>query len=274
MDAEREETGIIPRLVAAVAHLGFRFPWLVLLGTALSCGLALWYTCTYLSYENQRNDLHSKDKAYYQRWQQYVKEFGDDDDMVVVVRGQERGQMVAALEDIAGQLSQQPDLYDRLFYKVDLRSLHNRALLFLPADQIGLIQDNLQDLKLLLEPYVLAGLDPLFGWKSLNLTQLLHEGERRAQALTNDAHASADDDPFLKQLNAICQTAGDVLDSPGAYKSPWLSILPSQSRQQDLMAEPQYFFSDDGTLAFLLVRPSKRPAALLSPRRALTVYTP
>src|SRR5882757_3628639 len=102
MDMEREEAGPIPRLVAAVAHLGSRYPWFVLLGTALSCVLCLWYTFTYLTYENQRNDLHGKDKAYYQRWQQYVKEFGDDDDMVVVVQGKERDQMVAALEDVAG----------------------------------------------------------------------------------------------------------------------------------------------------------------------------
>ena len=206
---------------------GLSLPLARAAGDGLSCALALWYTCTYLSYENQRNDLHSKDKAYYQRWQQYVKEFGDDDDMVVVVRGQERGQMVAALEDIAGQISQQPDLYDRLFYKVDLRSLHNRALLFLPADQIGLIQDNLQDLKLLLEPYVLAGLDPLFGWKSLNLTQLLHEGERRAQALSSAALASVDNDPFLRQLNAICQTAGEVLDSPALTRTPGSASCPA-----------------------------------------------
>src|SRR5207244_8136395 len=105
-----------------------------------------------------RNDLHGKDKAYYQRWQDYVKEFGDDDDMVVVVRGTQSAQMVQALEELAGQIAHRPELYDRLFYKVDLRSLRNRALLFLPADQIRLIQDNLHDLQLLLEPpFPLAG---------------------------------------------------------------------------------------------------------------------
>src|SRR5205823_5927827 len=137
-----------------------------------------------------------------------------------VVQGKERGQMVAALEDLAGQLQKHPELYDRLFYKVDLRSLRNRALLFLSADQIRLIQDNLQDLKLLLEPPVLAGLDPLFGWKSLNLMQLLHEGERRAVALAGDRNSAPDNDAFLRQLNVICQTAGAVVANPVAYRNP------------------------------------------------------
>ena len=163
MATEHEDVGPIPRLLAAVAHTGRRFPWLVLAGTAVSCAICLIYTFTHLTYENQRNDLHAKDKAYYQRWQNYVKEFGDDDDMVVVVRGAERGQMIGALEAIAERLRQHPELFDRLFYKVDLASLRNRALLFLSADQIRLIQENLQDLKLLLDPFPLGGLDPLFG---------------------------------------------------------------------------------------------------------------
>jgi hopanoid biosynthesis associated RND transporter like protein HpnN len=258
MDTEREEEGkLIPRLLASLAHVGYRFPWLVLAGTALSCGVCLWYTFLHLTYETQRNDLHGKEKAYYQRWQQYVKEFGDDDDMVVVVQGKDRSRMIAALEDLAGQIGQHPELFDRLFYKVDLRSLRNRALLFLSADQIRLIQDNLVDLKLLLEPPVLAGIDPLFGWKSLNLMQLLHEGERRATTLVGDRSLAPDHDSFLRQLNAICRTAGSVLDDPAAYRNPWQSISPSQPQQQDLMAEPQFFFSEDFSLAFLLVRPFK-----------------
>src|SRR4029077_12163234 len=106
-------------------------------------------------------------------------------------------------------------------------------------------------------PFPLAALDPYFGWKSLNLMQLLHEGERHATALDGRPAEAAEADAFLKQLSAICRTAGSVLDSPDAYANPWQSILPSQPPQQDLMAEPQFFFSEDGTLAFLLVRPFK-----------------
>ncbi len=269
MDTEQEETGLVPRLVAAVAQLGWRFPWLVLTGTALSCILCLWYTYANLTYENQRNDLHGKEKAYFQRWEQYVKEFGDDDDMVVVVQGKDRGQMIAAMEDLASQIEQKPDLFDRLFYKVDLRSLRNRALLFLPPEQIRLIQDNLSGMNLLLEVPVLGGIDPLFGWKSLNLMQLLHEGERRATTLGGDRTLTPNSDLFLKQLNAICENAAAVLTSPAAYKNPWQSILPSQPQQQDLMAEPQFFFSEDGTLAFLLVRPFKEAGSFTFAQKSI-----
>src|SRR5437764_4315377 len=126
----------VPRLLAAVAGVAFRYPWTVLVVTALTCGVCLWYTAGHLTYEIHRNDLIGKNRDYYKRWDQYVREFGDDDDMVVVVQGASREPIVAALEDLAGEIERRPELFDRLFYKADLRGLRNRALLFLPIEQI------------------------------------------------------------------------------------------------------------------------------------------
>ena len=213
MDTQHEEPGLITSLIGScwpstkIAPSLARPCWARQL--CLVHRLPLVHLHLSLTYENQprHNDLHGKDKAYYQRWQQYVKEFGDDDDMVVVVQGKNKEQMIAALEDVAGQIKGQPQLFDRLFYKVDLRGLRDRALLFLPSDQIRQIQDNLSGMKLLLDvPLVGAFLDRtgLFGWKSLNLIQLLNEGDRRARRLAGDPSLTPDNDPFLKQLgNAI-----------------------------------------------------------------------
>src|SRR5262245_57786935 len=137
MGTEQEaDNGIIPRFLATYVSLGCRRPWLVLAATLLSCAICLWGALNFLRYENQRNDLHDKSKDYYKRWQQYVAEFGDDDDMVVVVKGPSRIQIEQGIEDLAAEIRKQPNQFDRLFYKVDLRPLHDRALLFLPADQI------------------------------------------------------------------------------------------------------------------------------------------
>jgi hopanoid biosynthesis associated RND transporter like protein HpnN len=249
---------LIPRLVAAIASVGFRHPWLVLLATAASCVLALGYTGVKLTYEIHRNDLIGKNRDYYKRWEQYVREFGDDDDMVVVVQGADRALMIAALEELAGEIQKRPDLFDRLFYKADLRSLRNRALMFLPTEQIRAIQDQLQGMSLLLDVPVLGPLDPLFGWKSLTLQQLLDEGRRRAQA-PRESQSNPDAEAFFRQLAAVCRAAGDHLYNPESYTSPWHRIMPdAPGGQTDLLAEPQYFFSADGGLASLLVRPASQ----------------
>jgi hopanoid biosynthesis associated RND transporter like protein HpnN len=268
-EPEREEDTIVSRLIVGLVRLVCRFPRSTLVLALLLCGLSVYASLHYLTFRTQRDDLVSPKKDYQERWRQYVEEFGDDDDMVVVVRGKDRGEMRQALEALAAEVKKQPRLFDRLFYKVDLRPLRNRALLFLPVEQIRQIQDNLKSMGLLLEPPLLGHLDPFIGWKSLTLSRLLSEAQQRVSARSGDGPLPPDDRQLLTQLTSICNTAADVLDDPARYRSPWESILPP-SGQKDLLAEPQYFFSGDGTLAFLLVRPVKENGSFTMAQKSIT----
>src|SRR5580704_9274125 len=143
--------GLVPRLLVGLVTGVCRHPWLVLGIALVLVALSAYTASTRLEYHTQRTDLVNPHKDYQQRWRQYLAEFGDDDDIVVVVRGTDRPQMERALETLASAVQNQPEVFDRLFYKVDLRSLHNRALLFLPSEKIREIQTNLQSMSLLLE---------------------------------------------------------------------------------------------------------------------------
>jgi hopanoid biosynthesis associated RND transporter like protein HpnN len=263
-----DEPGALAQALAWVAGVCGRRPWLVVAVVLLSCGLSLAYTCRNLTFHTQRTDLLDKRKDYYQRWQQYLAEFGDDDDMVVVVQGEDRARMRLALDELAAQIRRQPALFDRLFYRVDARDLRNRALLYLPTEQIRQIQDSLKNMSLLLEPPVLGALNSNFGWQMLTVLQLMNEGHRRASSLATDSVARPEQDPMLRQLTAICRSAVATLRDPAAYRNPWTSILPD-SPHQDLLAEPQYFFSGDGKLAFLMVRPLPDDAGFTFARHSI-----
>jgi hopanoid biosynthesis associated RND transporter like protein HpnN len=252
------DTKIVPRLLVGLVTVVCRHPWLVLTAALVTCALSTYASYTRLEYRTQRSDLVSPDKDYQQRWRQYLAEFGDDDDMVVVVQGADRRQMERALDSLAAEVQKQPALFDRLFYKVDLHRLCNRALLFLPADQIRLIQDNLKSMDLLLRPLPVVGvLDPYLGWKELTLLSLLQEARGRAAKLKPGMPLTPADDQFFTQLRSISRTATATLTDPAGYHNPWQSLLAQPSGQDDLLAKPQYFFSGDGSLAFLLVRPVK-----------------
>jgi uncharacterized protein len=243
------EPTLLRRLLLALVSSVCRRPLLVLMLSLGLCGLSLFAASTRLQYQTQRNDLISPKKEYQQRWKQYLDEFGDDDDIVVVVRGQHRPQMEQALEAAAEHIRARPDLFDRLFYKVDLRSLRNRALLFLPLKQVESIQRNIQDMRLLLD------LGPL-SWRGLSLLSLLREAQSRVEQLKGQ-ELSPDNEQFFTQLLAVSRSATAMVDDPGRYSNPWSSLISSQPEQKDLLAEPQFFFSGDETLAFLLVRPVK-----------------
>src|SRR5438105_167059 len=130
-DMEHEAGFLAGPLVALTRFCG-RHPWMVICGVVVSCALALTYTAYRLTYLTHRNDLISQQKDYYQRWKKYVKEFGDDEDLVVVLESasrerqrpeerRQRPEMVAVLEEIAARIQADPKRFDRLNYKVDLR---------------------------------------------------------------------------------------------------------------------------------------------------------
>ena len=254
MNAEQvpgKKAAVVDRLLAGVVTAVARRPWLVLLVSLLVSAASIIAFSTRLTFHTQRNDLMNPNKDYQKRWREYLAEFGNDEDMVVVVEGADKERMKAALETIADRVREHPELFDRLFYKVDLHSLHNRALLFLPTKDIRSIQDNLESMRPLLE------MGP-FGWQWFTFDRLVQETAKHTAKLEPGQPLSQDDQQFLTQIAMISAAASATVDNPADYKNPWRSILSQPPDHQDLMAEPQYFFSGDGVLAFLLVRPVKQ----------------
>jgi hopanoid biosynthesis associated RND transporter like protein HpnN len=251
------EGSYVRRFLVALVSLVCRHPRRVLTLSLALAGLSVLAALTRLEYHTQRNDLLSPHKDYQQRWRKYLAEFGDDDDVVAVVKGHDRVRMKQALDLLADKVRDRPDLFDRLFYKVDLRDLHGRALLFLGADEIRSIAQNLQPMHLLLHVGPIA-------WRGLTLQSLLREADLRAAAMGPDQPLKPADEQFFTQLLSICRAGREMLIDPARYHNPWSSLMTRPPGQQDLLAEPQYFFSGEkegGTLAFLLVRPVKEPGS-------------
>src|SRR5262249_2499344 len=139
-----------------------------------------------------------------------------------------------------------------------LRPLHDRALLFLPEEQVRSIRDNLGDMGDLLET---DGELAQYAWRGLGLRLLTAEAARRVAALTPGRPLSPADARFFGQYAAVCRAADAYLADPGSYANPWGSLVERPADEKDLLAEPQYFFNGDGTLAFLLCRPVKEPGS-------------
>jgi hopanoid biosynthesis associated RND transporter like protein HpnN len=262
---DEEQASYLERLLGGFVEHVYRRPVIALACALIVAGVSMYFSSTRLQFFTQRSDLVSPKKDYVKRWQKYLAEFGDDEDMVLVVQGSRREEMERALEEIAGEIARHPQLFDRLFFKCDLRHLRNRALLYLPANQIAQIQGNLENMKLLLEAPSIGGID---GWKILSLGSMLEEASHRVPAIERDGLRPGDDS-FLTQLNSISLAAAKVIDDPAGYANPWQSILPPSPEQKDLLAEPQYFFSGDGTLAFLLVRPVKEADSFTAAKQSV-----
>lgn len=251
---------LLVALVGAVCHRPRLF-LAVALGLALASLVA---ASTRLRYHTSRNDLISARKDYQQRWQKYLAEFGDDDDIVAVVQGGGRERMKAAIDALAARLGERPELFDRLFYRVDLRPLANRALMLAPYEQLQTIQhDYLGDMKRLLD------FGP-FSWHALGLQSMVQEARQRLQPRRPGEPLSPSDERLLTQLVRVTAIARATLDDPAGYRNPWNNLTGEQSQQAAMLTEPQYFFSADGVLAYLVTRPVKEPGSFTAALKSVS----
>src|SRR5262249_45806038 len=149
-----------------------------------------------------------------------------------------------------------------------------------PAAQIEHIRDHLRspDMRLLLEPTLGDRQDVLgeLRWRMVALGQILDKAGRVAGQSRPGEALSAADAQGLAQLRAVSLGATATWRDRNAYRNRGKSLVPppagqQASEQSNLLAEPQYFFSGDGSLAFLLVRPVKDPASFTGAARSVSV---
>ena len=63
-----------------------------------------------LGYRTSRHDLVNAESDYNQNWNEYINEFGEEDDAVIVVEGPGREQVVPVLEEISVALAREQNL--------------------------------------------------------------------------------------------------------------------------------------------------------------------
>src|SRR5262245_44784127 len=100
----------------AVTRLVLRSPGLVLGGSFMLAVLAVLISINGLSFKTSRLDLLNPRSEYNQRWLAYLGEFGRRDDAVCVVRSNDPAALIAAIDDLAAELTRQPDLFESIFF--------------------------------------------------------------------------------------------------------------------------------------------------------------
>ena len=236
-------------VLATLVRVAGRRPLLVLTVCMAAAFASAGFAAMRLEYHTQRNDLLSADRECQKRWQRYLDAFGNDEDMVVVIRGEDRMRMSAAADAVADRLAAHPELFDRVFHRVDLRPLRARSLLYLPTDEIAAIDRRLDGMAPLL-----GRLAPV-GWRALSVHALVAQAGVALQARASGTELSPADRDLLAQIPAVLDAAASTLHDPTAYSNPWSLGGRRDPAAERLLTEPQYFFTPDGKLALVLARP-------------------
>lgn len=249
----KHRPSLLSRLMIGWAQQCLARPWtIVFLAVVTATGAGVW-TAGSLGYKVSRVDLLDPDSEYNKLWIDYIHEFGEDDDAVVVVEATTRSATVAALEDLSQQLSRHNELFHAILHEVDLTQIRSKGLHYVsPTDLVTINRfiDRTQP--------VLAG-----GWPRLKAGTMV--GGLAAAVVSGTSAQETQDEPPLKTLERYSESLLASLEAadrgpssdpkPDDYVSPWPGMPGSLSTLRDLSS--QYLLAKEGTLGFVLLRLAK-----------------
>jgi uncharacterized protein len=242
---------LLGRGLVAWARVCLARPWLVLLVALAAAAASAAWTAGNLGYKVSRTDLLDPDSDYNKLWIDYIREFGEDDDAVIVVEGPSRADVIPVLEELSRDVAGRRDLFRSVLHEVDLSRIRSKGLHYLsPADLTAIDRFVEQT------GPILAG-----GWTQLRVGMMVAgmAGQVVAggQAVAPEGGPTAE--PALAAIERYSESLLAGLDAPTTptgrppdYVSPWPSMPESLGTLRDLSSE--HLLAKDGRLGFVLLR--------------------
>jgi|SoiMethySBSTD1v2_1073268.scaffolds.fasta_scaffold01139_29 uncharacterized protein len=236
------------RLLRRLVRVSCRRPWATA-GLSLILAVAsVVLTVHGLSFKTSGRDVLPQNAGYVRNYVEYAKDFGELEDIVVVVEARTFEAAKAYASRLVGELRASPVKFPRASYRIDPKRFEGRQLLYLSTDTLREIQDKIFDHQEFMEHFAA---DP-------SLAQLL-EGVniQFAEAFMNNVFDLGLDDKSpadTRFLQMLLEQIDQRLDRPTPYRSPWATLF---TFGKDAEADAGYFLSEDKSLLFVLVETPK-----------------
>src|SRR5262245_44963660 len=247
------------RALLAVVRSCRQHPAITLFVAVTLAVLAVPVTLTRLTFETSNLHLLPAGQPYVAHYREYAQQFGELDEIIIVVRGRTAEESKAYAARLVASLQAGPTRFDRLVYRLSPESLDTRTLLYLSTETLNQIRDQIFDHQAFIESFAAApGL--------VSLVDALN----REIAAAFAAHfldlglgdgATAGDLRFLKTLLAQML---ERIERDVPYRSPWGSMLANTDPDDDR----GYFFSDNKRLLFVLADPVGKSGSSFTADRA------
>ena len=201
-----------------------------------------------LTFQSSSVQLLPPHHLYVQRFKEHLHDFGDLNDIVVVIEAPSVPRAQAYADRLATEIKRLPSA-GRVAYRIDPELFAGQALLYLKTEQLADLADTIRLHRRFIDQY--AARPTLAG-----LFEGISEEIARRFALgfvdlgLGGGPAAGLDPGFVDTLLGV---VADGLDGANADVSPWTRVFTSAADQ----TRSGYFFSADDRLLFVLVEPRR-----------------
>ena len=235
------------RALRALVHCCHRRPVITVLVAVVLTVLAVPVTMTTLTFETSNLHLLPPGQPYVERYREYSRQFGDLDEIIIAVRGQNPGESKAYAARLVAALEAGPTRFNRLVYRYNPASLDGRLLLYPSIETLSGIRDQIVDHQAFIESFATApGLTSLVD--AVNQEMAAAFASHFLDLGLRDESTAAN----LRFLETLLAQMRERIDRPVPYRSPWGTLLAATEADDD----DGYFFSDNKRLLFILADPA------------------
>jgi len=250
-------------VMAALARVSSRRPLITLLLSLLLGAAALVYTARALTFVTSSLRLLPQRQPYVIRLQDYQRDFGELNDIVVVVESPDPESAKRFAARLVQDLGREGVAPSRIAYRVDPAYFASRGLLYLSLDELRALRDWVFDAREFIERYAA---DPTLG----RLFEGLNQQIGNAIVLGFfDLGLGGAGESNLRFLESLIDQVSARLHGASAYVSPWASAFSAASRFDD--PDAGYFFSSDRHWLFVFVREEHREGDFAESRESIEV---
>lgn len=232
-----------------------RYPVAVLAFCVALTAMASLFTAWRLEFHTNRLDLLDPRAGHNRLWVDYIKEFGHQDDVVVVVQGSGRREVVPVLEELSNELIHEDQLFHAVLHQVNLGKIRSKGLYYLKPEQLQPIEPFLAEVRPIVDGQ----------WSRLNVSNLL-------DALCLQLHEprlAYRREAALATMDRLSHGLVATLTDSEAYCSPW----PQMPEVFESLSDPGsvYFLTNEGRWGLILLRlvPDKEKGAFAPGSKAL-----
>ena len=250
LDRSGHRPGLLGQALVAWTRVCLRQPFAVFALAVLSAVGSGFWTAHHLGYKVSRSDLVDPKSEYHKLWIDYIHEFGEDDDAVVVVEGDSRERVIPVLEEISREVAREQSLFRSVLHEVDLSAIRAKGLHYLSPADLTAIDRFIERTQPILDG----------GWAQLRVGTMV--GGLAGQMVAGAGPRDPREEPATASLERYVESLVAGLEAPpvselrpGEYVSPWPGMPESLSTLRDLSSE--HLLAKDGRLGFVLLRLTK-----------------
>jgi uncharacterized protein len=210
------------------------------------------YALTTLAFATSTRALLPQNERYIERYSQFEKQFGELDDLAIVVHASSLPEARIYAGRLVRELRANRVPLSRIAYRIDPKQFEGRALLYLSTERLKEIRERIYDYQEFMEKFAeRPTLDQLVDGIATSIAQAFVSGllDLGLSSGPGDTKGALD----LRFVGDVVTQISTRLDRPTPYKSPWGGLF-SVGTEEDA-ASAGYFLSDDQRLLFILAEP-------------------